>query len=290
MARAKLFAGAAIGLCYFLVSFILLGHRNTASSVIAAREDILKRSPCINCIIIAGGSNSIYGIRTGIVEDRLGLDTRAQGVVNVALWNEGFSFSSYFQWLSHLQLKPAVLIYSSAGFYSLNESALSDGPRQQLDGESLLSIFSSTRLITKLMGKDVLLRFDDHGDLANYRCSAQFDPIEFKPFDRRAADRFTKHIRALGGLYRGSLVYLRIPPAYISRNQRSDWIAYFGALRKVFEEYKLADQLLNFPPQIIVDKNKFCDSPLHVRREFGEVLSFELAHDIKAHVLHTIVP
>jgi len=37
MARAKLFAGAAIGLCYFLVSFILLGHRNTASSVIVQR-------------------------------------------------------------------------------------------------------------------------------------------------------------------------------------------------------------------------------------------------------------
>src|SRR5262245_40474429 len=100
MARAKLFVGAGVGLCYFLVSAILLGHQNKESSVIAAREEMLRRSPCPDCVIIAGGSNLIYGIRSSVVEAGLELDTRTKRVVNVSLINEGYSFNNYFKWLS----------------------------------------------------------------------------------------------------------------------------------------------------------------------------------------------
>lgn len=286
MARAKLFVGAVVGLGYFVVSVILLGHQNIASSVIAAREAMLRRSPCPNCVIMAGGSNLIYGLRSNIVEAGLELDTHR--VVNVSLWNEGFSFNNYFQWLSQLKLKPALLIYSSVGFYKLNKGALNDNAGLRLDGEPLFSIFSSERLITKVVRKHAV-EFDNHGDLVNYDCSETWlNPVEFKPFERRAAEQFIRNIHALGALYKGSSVLLRVPPAYISQAQHSDWIEYFTALRQVFEQHKLADRVLNFAPQILVDKGKFCDNAFHVKKEVGELLSHELAHDIQSHAPYAL--
>src|SRR5262249_5889243 len=107
-------------------------------------------------------------------------------------------------------------------------------------------------------------------------------------FDRRAAERFIMNIRSLGALYKGSLVLLRIPPAYISQQQHPDWIEYFNAVRQVFAQHKIVDSLLNFPPQIIVDKGKFCDSNFHVKREVGELLSYELARDLQLHAPHAL--
>jgi hypothetical protein len=288
MARAKLFVGAAVGLCYFLVSVIFLGHQSTASGVIATREGMLRRSPCPDCVVIAGGSNLIYGIRSSVVEAGLELDTRTKRVVNISLWNEGYSFNNYLKWLSQLELKPGVLIYSSIGFYNLNKDTLNDDSGQRLDGEPLFSIFSSERLITKIV-RNRALEFDDHGDLVNYDCnSAWLHPVEYKPFDRRAAERFIRHIRALGALYKDSPVLLRIPPAYISQERYLDWLDYFSALQQVFVQNKLADWVLNFAPQITVDKGKFCDTPFHVKKEVGELLSHELAHDIQSHGSHAL--
>jgi hypothetical protein len=279
MARVKILFGAMIALGYILISFLLPWHRTAASSVIIAREEMLRDSRCNNCVLLAGGSNAVYGIQSGQIEVDLGLFTNKRSVINVSLLGEGFAFDNYYLWLSRLKLKPIMVIYSSASVYALNRDSRDSGSVRRLDGESRFSIMSSERLI-RLVAKHSSLLFDRHGDLVNFPCG-RVQPILFKPFDATAAEQFIRNVESLSNLFIGARVVIRIPPAYVLPAQYADWIEYFTLLRKVFDQRNLTGRVLGLFPEFTPDAAKFCDTAFHPTKSFRERLSHELADEIK---------
>ena len=282
MGRAKLLCGAIVACCYSVIAYVLLGWNSPASSTIAAREAMVRRLSCIYCPLILGGSNSIFGVRARVLDEDVALDKGALHFVNLSLWKEGFSFRNYYAWLSRIAQKPSLVIYSSAKVYSLGWPPDTDNESQRLDGEPVISAFASERLFTRVIGKSTPLEFDAYGDLANYNCSASMTPVEYKRFDDRAAERFVSNVRALQQLYADTPIFLRMPPAYISAAQRQDWVHYFYLLKQYFQRNKVDGLVLDFMPRLLVTKERFCDSPYHVKRDFSEVLSHELANQIIA--------
>jgi hypothetical protein len=278
MRHAKLIAGFTIAVCYLAISSLGLGGMNTAVSIIETRENILHQRRCVGCFIIIGGSNSVFGIRSRTITEDIG-----RPVLNLSLLGEGFNMGNYTKWLSRNDHQPSIVVYSSAKLYDLTTAAPTDNELLRLDGESRASVFFVERLFVKLLSNQAL-EFDEEGDLKNYTCTTSIIPAEAHPFDEQVAERFLKNIWQLQRIYAPTKILIRIPPAYISAAQRQDWIKYFTSLRHFLQRNNMDGLFLNLMPRLFVSKEKFCDTAFHVKKDFGESLSHELARQI---VLHT---
>lgn len=280
MVHVKLAGGCTIVLCYLLLSFVF-DHFSKPSTVIVAREEMVVHTPCVNCIAILGGSNAVYSVRSKFYDAEVGRNSTDRTLLNLSLWNEGFGFENYITWLSHLHLHPSIVVYSSASIYNLNTSFIAKDSTQGLNGRSIFPAVSTDRLITSLARTDPAPVIDEYGDLTNYNCKSAIQPLDFRPLDPRAAERFARNVASIAALYKGATVFIRTPPVYVSQRQYRDWVDYFSTLRRHFDQYKLTDAVLNFRPQFTTDKQKFCDFAFHVSELFATQLTRDLVQDIE---------
>jgi hypothetical protein len=167
----------------------------------------------INGIALVGGSNVRAGLSSSIISNGL-FDS-----YNFGISSEGGNFFNYVNFLENRLMTPRIIVYSPMLIWS---SKIENFRKFNFNlPVPLIFQFSNYFSVNSLN----LNQFDCFGDQNNYFCKEVFesytvDYIDFESNNQLIAEELIFRINYLSSKFKGSKIFIRIPPVYVDSNDQ----------------------------------------------------------------------